>query len=113
MDLLDLEDINCQWAENGQRAVEIFEQSEERHFSAILMDMRMPVMDGLAATREIRNLNRPDAKTIPIIALTANAFEEDVKSCLNAGMNAHMSKPVDIDELIHLLGKLLAKQGDY
>ena len=108
-DLLELEDINSEWAQNGQRAVEMFEQSEEGHFAAILMDMRMPVMDGLAATREIRKLERPDATHIPIIALTANAFEEDVKACLQAGMDAHMSKPVDIDQLKVLLGRMLAQ----
>ena len=86
-----------------------YEQSEEGHFAAILMDMRMPVMDGLAATREIRKLERPDATRIPIIALTANAFEEDVKACLQAGMDAHMSKPVDIDQLKVLLGRMLAQ----
>ena len=91
-DLLELEDISSEWAENGQRAVELFSQSDKGHFDAILMDMRMPVMDGLAATREIRRLERPDAATIPIIALSANAFEEDVKQCLEAGMNAHLSK---------------------
>ena len=105
-DLLEMEDITTEWAENGQRAVEMFDQSEEGHFSAILMDMRMPVMDGVTATREIRKLKRPDAAAIPIIALTANAFEEDVKQCLQAGMNAHLSKPVDIDQLICLLDQL-------
>jgi CheY-like chemotaxis protein len=69
--------------------------------------MRMPVMDGLAATREIRKLHRPDAATIPIIALTANAFEEDVKQCLQAGMDAHLSKPLDIDLLKETLVGLL------
>ena len=108
IDLLELEDITSEWAENGQRAVELFEQSDEGHFDAILMDMRMPVMDGLTATREIRALNRPDAATIPIIALTANAFEEDVRHCLDAGMNAHVSKPVDIDLLKETLSRLLS-----
>lgn len=108
-DLLEMEEMTSEWAENGQRAVEMFSQSEENHFDAILMDMRMPVMDGLAATREIRKLDRPDAKTIPIIALTANAFEEDVQQCLSAGMNAHLSKPVDIDALVLTLGKLIAE----
>ena len=107
-DLLEMEDITSEWAENGQRAVEMFAQSEAGHFDAILMDMRMPVMDGLTATQEIRNLDKPDAAHIPIIALTANAFEEDVKRCLQAGMNAHLSKPVDIDQLKVLLGKMCA-----
>ena len=107
-DLLEMEDVTSEWAENGQRAVEIFGQSEPGHFDAILMDMRMPVMDGLAATREIRRLKRPDAIRVPIIALTANAFEEDVKACLQAGMDAHLSKPVDIEALKRLLGRMLA-----
>lgn len=108
-DLLELEGITSEWAQNGKLAVEMFERSESEHFSAILMDMRMPVMDGLAATRAIRQLERPDATRIPIIALTANAFEDDVKACLAAGMDAHMSKPVDIDQLVELLGKLFAR----
>ena len=106
-DLLEMEEITSEWADNGQSAVEMFEQSEEGHYSVILMDMRMPVMDGLTATREIRKLARPDAAAVPIIALTANAFEEDVKQCLEAGMNAHLSKPVDIDRLKILLRRLL------
>ena len=106
-DLLEMEEITSEWADNGQSAVEMFEQSEEGHYSVILMDMRMPVMDGLTATREIRKLERPDAAAVPIIALTANAFEEDVKQCLEAGMNAHLSKPVDIDRLKILLRRLL------
>ena len=107
-DLLEMEEMSSEWAENGHRAVEMFSRGEENHFDAILMDMRMPVMDGLAATRAIRSLDRPDAKTIPIIALTANAFEEDVQQCIQAGMNAHLSKPVDIDALVLTLGKLIA-----
>ena len=106
-ELLDMEEISSEWAENGQLAVELFACSEAGHFDAILMDMRMPVMDGLSAAREIRKLERPDAARIPIIALTANAFEEDVKQCLQAGMNAHLSKPVDIDLLKEVLSGLL------
>ena len=105
-DLLDLEEITSEWARDGSQAVDLFARSEKGHFDAILMDMRMPVMDGLAATRNIRSLERSDAASIPIIALSANAFEEDVKQCLQAGMNAHLSKPVDID----LLKKCLADQ---
>ena len=108
--LLEFEKVSSDWAENGKLAVEMFEQSEVGHYDAILMDMRMPVMDGLTATQEIRKLNRPDAATIPIIALTANAFEEDVKQCLQAGMSAHMSKPVDIDLLKVKLAEWLSAQ---
>ncbi len=108
-DLLEIKDVSSEWAENGQIAVDMLSQSEEHHFDAILMDMRMPVMDGLSATREIRKLDRADAKEMPIIALTANAFEEDVRACLQAGMDAHLSKPVDIDALEQTLGKLLAR----
>jgi CheY-like chemotaxis protein len=110
MDLLEMEEITSEWAENGAIAVKMFEESEAHHFQAILMDMRMPVMDGLAATKEIRKLNRPDAVEIPIIALTANAFEEDVKLCIQAGMNAHLSKPVDIGTLKKTLGRLIAEE---
>lgn len=108
--LLEMEQVTSEWAENGKLAVEQFAGSEIGHFDAILMDMRMPQMDGLAATREIRKLDRPDAKSIPIIALTANAFEEDVENCLQAGMNEHLSKPVDIDRLKESLGRLLAEK---
>ena len=109
-DLLEMEDITSEWAENGRRAVEMFQENAPGHFDAILMDMRMPVMDGLTATREIRKLNRPDATRIPIIALTANAFEEDVQTCLQAGMDAHLSKPVDIEQLKAQLGRTLASR---
>ncbi|MBR3019480.1 MAG: response regulator [Clostridia bacterium] len=109
-DLLEMEEMTSEWAADGQIAVEMFSKSEENHFDAILMDMRMPVMDGISATREIRKLKRPDAAGIPIIALTANAFEEDVKQCLEAGMNAHLSKPVDIDALKLTLGRLITER---
>ena len=112
-DLLEIEGVTSEWARNGQIAVDMFEKSPAGHFDAILMDMRMPVMDGLAATEAIRKLERPDAASIPIIALTANAFEEDVRQCLKAGMNAHMSKPVDIEQLKKCLGRILKEShGD-
>ena len=76
------------------------------------MDVRMPVMDGLEATRAIRALNRPDAKTIPIIAMTANAFDEDVQQSLQAGMNAHLSKPVEPEHLYETLGRMIQKSND-
>ncbi len=102
-DILELEEISSERAENGQIAVRMFEQREEGYYDAILMDIRMPVMDGLDATRTIRKLDRPDARTIPILAVTANALRSDVQSALQAGMNAHMAKPLDSDELYHNL----------
>ena len=95
--------MTCEWAENGARAVEMFAESEPGRVDLILKDLRMPVMDGLTAAREIRALSRPDAAHVPIIALTANAFEEDARQCLAAGMNAHLSKPVDMERLKALL----------
>ncbi|MBO7676361.1 MAG: response regulator [Erysipelotrichaceae bacterium] len=109
-DLLDLEGVSSEWAKNGKEAVELFNENEEGYFAAILMDMRMPVMDGLEATRQIRKLERKDAAGIPIVALSANAFEEDVRHCLEAGMNAHLSKPVDINKLKEVLSDLLDQQ---
>jgi CheY-like chemotaxis protein len=109
MELLELEDVNAEWAADGQQAVKMFEKSEVRHFDVILMDMRMPVMDGLTATRTIRNLDRPDAKIVPIIALSANAFEEDVQQCLASGMNMHLAKPVEFALLKEALVKMRKK----
>ena len=82
---------------NGQEAVQKFEASEAGTYNVILMDVMMPVMDGLTATKTIRALEREDAKTIPIIAMTANAFKEDAEKCIKAGMNAHLAKPLDIE----------------
>ena len=106
-DLLELEDITTERAENGRVAVDTFTKSPPGHFDAILMDLRMPVMDGLEAARTIRALPRPDAGSVPIIALTANAFEEDVRQSLEAGMNAHLPKPVDADRLYETLMSLV------
>ena len=109
MDILEMEGIEAERAENGKVALEMFEKSEPGGYSAILMDIRMPEMDGLEATSAIRALEREDAKRIPIIALTANAFDEDVQRSMQAGMNAHLSKPVEIDRVIRLLGELVFK----
>ena len=81
---------------DGQQAVDLFIEKPEGTFDAILMDIMMPVMDGLSATRVIRSLDREDAKTIPIIAMTANAFVEDARRSMEAGMNAHLVKPLDM-----------------
>ncbi len=105
--LLDIRQAACDHAENGKRALELFEESPVGHYDAILMDIRMPVMDGLAAAEAIRALDRPDAKRVPIIAVTANAFDEDVQHSLQAGMNAHLAKPVEADLLYQTLEELI------
>lgn len=87
-------------AYDGKEAVDVFEESEPGHFDLILMDIRMPVMDGIEAAKTIRAMDRPDAKTVPIIALTANSFETDVEKTMAAGMNGHKNKPVDVEDLI-------------
>ena len=106
-DLLELLDVGSERAENCQVAVEMFDRSAPGHYDAILLDVRMPVMDGLEATRSLRKLPRADARSIPVIAMTANAFDEDVQRSLQAGMNAHLSKPVDIDRLKETLQELI------
>ena len=105
--VLSMREIQTDHAVNGRIAVDMFEEHEEGYYDAVLMDMRMPEMDGLEATRRIRAMNRIDAKTIPIIALTANAFDEDVQQSMQAGLNAHLSKPVDPDVLFETLEGLL------
>lgn len=92
---------------NGKEAVTIFENNAPGTFDVILMDIMMPVMDGLEACRTIRSLNRPDASTIPVIALTANAFFEDAKKCLDAGMNAHLTKPIDMKKMTQTIGNFI------
>ena len=96
-----LEDIGAliTRAENGQQALELFKEKPAETFDVILMDLMMPVMDGYTATRKIRELERSDAKTVPIIAMTANAFQEDAEKCIAVGMNAHLAKPLDIEKM--------------
>ena len=109
--LLAMKEVEIEHAENGKLALDMFSQSPEGFYDAILMDIRMPEMDGLAATKAIRALPREDAKTVPIIAMTANAFDEDVQLSLQAGMNAHLSKPVEPENLYQMLEELIASQG--
>ena len=94
---------------NGKEALEIFRNSKMGEYDFIIMDVMMPVMDGLEATKAIRGLEREDARKIPIIAMTANAFEEDRKACLDAGMDEHIGKPIDIPLLKRTITKLLTK----
>ena len=108
--VLQARGMSADLAENGRIAVEKFSAQEPGYYDAILMDMRMPEMDGLEATRAIRALNRPDAASIPVIALTANAFDEDVQRSLQAGLNAHLSKPIQPDALYETLESLITDQ---
>lgn len=98
--------LDMDHAENGKICLEMFEKSPVGYYSAILMDIRMPVMSGLEATEEIRKLDRSDAG-VPIIAMTADAFTEDRQKCLNAGMNAHIAKPIDVKEVERMLEKFV------
>ena len=107
MMVLSMREMEVDHAENGRVAVEMFGGHEEGYYDAILMDMRMPEMDGLEATRTIREMDRADAKTVPIIALTANAFDEDVQRSMQAGLDAHLSKPVEPELLFETLENLI------
>ena len=109
-ELLDLEGASCEVAGNGQLALERFSQAETGAFDAILMDVQMPVMNGYDATRAIRALPRSDAAAIPIIAMTANAFAEDEKAALDAGMDAHVPKPLDIELLKRVIQQLVKRE---
>lgn len=105
--LLEIKEAMIDHAENGRIVVDMFSQSEQGYYDAVLMDVRMPEMDGLEATKAIRALDRPDAKIVPIIAMTANAFDEDVQRSLQVGMNAHLSKPVEPERLYQTLEELI------
>ena len=105
--ILEEKGIIVDVADNGKVAVEKFESSKPGYYSAIMMDVRMPVMDGFEATRTIRSMDRDDAKNIPIIALTANAFEEDIQKSLQSGLNAHLTKPIQVDVLFETLKRLI------
>ncbi|MBQ7651811.1 MAG: response regulator, partial [Victivallales bacterium] len=105
--MLSMREIDVDIAENGRIAVEKFGEHEPGYYDAILMDMRMPEMDGLEATKRIRAMDRPDAQKIPIIALTANAFDEDVQRSLQDGLNAHLSKPIEPEALFESLETLI------
>ncbi len=106
-ELLEMRGMTVDVAENGQIAVDLFEKNASGYYDAILMDMRMPVLDGLGATKKIRVSAHPDSRSIPIIALTANAFDEDVQRAIQAGMNAFLSKPVEPDKLYETLAQMI------
>ena len=106
-ELLSMKEALIDHAENGRIAVDMFARSEPGYYAAVLMDVRMPEMDGLEATRAIRALDRPDAAVVPVVAMTANAFDEDVQRSLQVGMNAHLSKPVEPEHLYQTLEELI------
>ena len=107
--VLKLKDIEADLASNGEEVLQIFCEKDEGTYDAIIMDIRMPKMDGLEAAKKIRNSNRKDAATIPIIALTGNSFDSDLQLSLDAGMNTHLTKPVEPDALFAALSKYIAK----
>ena len=110
-EILDMEGADCEIMENGKLALERFMASEEGEFDAILMDVQMPVMNGYDATRAIRALKREDAGKIPIIAMTANAFSEDERDALAAGMNVHLAKPIDVELLKQVIRQYTKGRG--
>lgn len=105
--ILEKSGAQVETAENGKIALDMFTASAPDYYAAILMDIRMPVMNGLEAAAAIRALEREDAKRIPIVAMTANAFEEDIQRSREAGMNAHLSKPIEREKLSDTLKNLL------
>ncbi len=106
-DLLEMEGAESERAVNGQEAVDMFTGHPVNYYDAVMMDLRMPVMDGFEAAKSIRSSGREDALTVPILALTANAFDRDKRRTLESGMNVHLSKPVDADELYIVLGRFI------
>ena len=107
MELLRSQGATVRWAENGKAVLEMFSQSKPGDVDVILMDVQMPEMNGLEATRAIRALSRPDAKSVPILAMTANAFKEDEKAALDAGMNDFIPKPIDVKTMYQKLYRAL------
>ncbi len=102
--------LELERAVNGKECLEMFEASKISYYDAILMDIRMPIMDGYQATKEIRKLERADSK-LPIIAMTADAFSDDAQHCMEVGMDAHIPKPLDVEECMRVLQKFLLGQG--
>ncbi len=111
-EMLAMEGAKCELATNGLEAVEMFQSKDPDYYDMILMDVQMPKMNGYDATREIRSLNHPRAKTIPIIAMTANTFAEDVRNALDAGMNGHLAKPIEMETFRTLVARLLKEDSE-
>lgn len=107
--LLEIKGFETDTAENGEVAVQKFKNSKDGEYDIIFMDIRMPVMDGFEATRAIRNLSHPNAKTVPIVAMTANAFDDDIEASISAGMNGHIAKPVNPRSLYKTISEILER----
>jgi len=105
--LLEEKDMIIELAEDGQQGLEKFMNSNAGFYDVILMDIRMPVMNGYETTEAIRSLDRNDAKTVPIIAMTADAFTDDIRRCMEVGMNAHIAKPLDIDDMFRTIADVM------
>lgn len=108
-DILSEEGFELERAENGKICVEMFEAAEVGYYDLVLMDIRMPVMTGYEATKLIRAESRPDAG-LPIIAMTADAFSDDIQHCMECGMDAHVAKPIDVDRLRQILRKQIDRE---
>lgn len=108
--LLDKKGLKVEWAENGRKGLQLFCASKEGYYDAVLMDIRMPEMDGIEASVRIRSLNRKDAARVPILAMTANAFDDDREISKEAGMNAHLAKPIDAQVLYEALAACISKE---
>ncbi len=109
-EMLEMEGASCELAVNGEKALEMFERSEVGQYDMILMDVQMPIMNGYEATRRIRSCSHPEAKTIPIAAMTANTFAEDVQNALDSGMDGHLAKPINMAAVRELVGKLVGRK---
>ena len=102
--------VDCVY--NGEQAVERIRDTEPGTYDVILMDIMMPVMDGLDAARVIRAMEREDCRTVPIVAMSANAFDDDLKKSVECGMNGHLSKPVEVDKLYQTLNRVIREQKE-
>ena len=106
--ILEEAGLDVEVAGNGQIAVEMLKKSEPGYYQLVLMDVKMPVMNGYEATKVVRKMENRELASIPIFAMTANAFEEDKREALNCGMNGHLAKPIDVEQLFKLLRKVLS-----
>lgn len=111
-ELLEMKGMLVESAVNGEEAVQMYADSKSFYYDLILMDLQMPVMNGIEATKTIRRLDREDAQDIPIVAMTANAFAEDISKCLEAGMNAHLAKPIEVDTMYECIAQQLRERMD-